>query len=914
MHPPRYLLLVLPLLWGSLPRVEAGAQVLQIHPQSLDFGTVKVGARVQEKVLLRNTGEADLEILVRLQGARFTASPDTLLLESRTEGTVEIGFTAAAVGPYAGELTLQAKDLPGGESLTVTLRATVARPGLRITPDPSRGLRVEPVATGTRSRHPITLSNPGPVPLRIDSLTLDPASGPFQLVHRGPMPLQPGQEGKVDLVFAPAHGGRFEQRLTVHSADLDPGSVDIALEGAGLAPIASFSPHPQVGMDFGSVELGKIMERPLTLLNLGSSDLRIRGLHVSSPSFTASWEGSPDSSVAAGSKGRIGIGFHALREGSASAILTLRTNDPDQLSVDIPLSATARIRPAQIEILNVETIDFGGVALGEYARDHLLLWNRGGRPHAVEARIEDGGEREFALESAAPLLQPGESRSIPLRFTPRAGGERRAVLVVETERGPRRVSLRGDGKFLKLSPAALDFDRVAVGESNRLVVELLNEGNVDFTIDGIDSSNEDFAPYTEIGSLDKVILPAHGLRSLPLGVTFSPSARGTVSSALRIEGYWEEGRETLEILLTGTGVAGQIELHPQGPFEFGHVVLGRREELTLVATNSGDRESRVEARSLSSDAQLEPAVFTLQPGESAPLKLYFSPAALGERHAQILLISDGIKDRARPLLIKGKGALEDIDLSRITTITAVRRSRTDTLVVEWDNTPFIVPDESKIHLSFSTVDSLRNALLGRKIEVEWVKLDHNYDAKGSVRRTELRIHESTRGNLELEDLNLRLQESSNKRVRLQVTSRSHPGAAPRSISQIFEVGGWRWEFEAKPLVSFLTIRPGRSHRNADGEMVKGKTERLIGLPGLAFAGWHNPENSSISGIHFTAIGNVLEALSTDNSIAISLGLAVSLYKDKFLLGCGWDVYDSRPRAKRKGTQDYLMTFKYSGLF
>ena len=64
----------------------------------------------------------------------------------------------------------------------------------------------------------------------------------------------------------------------------------------------------------------------------------------------------------------------------------------------------------------------------------------------------------------------------------------------------------------------------------------------------------------------------------------------------------------------------------------------------------------------------------------------------------------------------------------------------------------------------------------------------------------------------------------------------------------------------------------------------------------------------------TAIGNVLEALSTQNSIAVSVGLAVSLYKDRFLFGFGWDVYDSRPRARRKGTQDYIMTFKYSALF
>jgi len=55
-------------------------------------------------------------------------------------------------------------------------------------------------------------------------------------------------------------------------------------------------------------------------------------------------------------------------------------------------------------------------------------------------------------------------------------------------------------------------------------------------------------------------------------------------------------------------------------------------------------------------------------------------------------------------------------------------------------------------------------------------------------------------------------------------------------------------------------------------------------------------------------------LSTENSLAISMGLAVSFYKDQFLFGFGWDVYDNRSKAKRKGSQDYIMTFKYSGLF
>jgi hypothetical protein len=151
-------------------------------------------------------------------------------------------------------------------------------------------------------------------------------------------------------------------------------------------------------------------------------------------------------------------------------------------------------------------------------------------------------------------------------------------------------------------------------------------------------------------------------------------------------------------------------------------------------------------------------------------------------------------------------------------------------------------------------------------------------------------------------------------VRLRVSTRNHPDAPLYTISQVFQAGGWKWEFEAKPLVSFLSLRPARSYVDSDSQRVHGHTERLIGLPGLAFFGFHNSESGGLSGIHLTAIGNVLEALSTENSIAVSAGLAMSFYKDRFMLGIGWDVYDHRSRERRRGTEDLILTVKYWGLY
>ena len=462
----------------------------------------------------------------------------------------------------------------------------------------------------------------------------------------------------------------------------------------------------------------------------------------------------------------------------------------------------------------------------------------------------------------------------------------------------------------------MDFGRVAVGESSSRVIEIANVGNADFEIHQLRSTSSEFTAHTSIDADSKFLLPAHSQRTLPLHVAFSPSARGAISGTLRLDGLGANEMMTLDILLKGNGVAAEIELNPAGVVDFGYEVLGEQAERTFVATNVGDTVLQVEAHPQSKEAYVAPAQFALAPGESARLTLFFTPEALGDRRGRVLLVSNDVKDRARPLEYKGHGVLADIDLAQIVEVLVSRGEQTQPLAVGWDNTPVVQKDGTKVDVAFAIPDSLRQALIGRELVVEWTRLDENYDPKGknSTQKQKVAIYESSGGRVLAEDLNLRLSEKDNRRVRLKITTHSYPGAPPQSVSQLLEAGGWKWEFEAKPLVSFLTIRPGRDYKDKAGKTVPGQTERLIGLPGLAFAGWHNVDSPSISGIHFTAIGNVLEALSTGNSLAISLGVAVSFYKDQFLFGFGWDIYDSRPEEKKKGSQDYIMTFKYSGLF
>ena len=884
------------------------AQPLAIDPNALDLGVVGVGVEARASVSVENLQDDALEAIVGISGDGFSALSDTLRLDGKGVSSVEVRFSATAAGEYVGELTLQVAALFKDERLVVPLQAVAVVPTLVLLP--AGGLDFGAVPVGQVATAAVIVKNTGAVSVTAGQMEVVDLRDPFSVEGDvGSWPA-PGGETRIEVAFAPTRAGPVATEFAVTSPDF--GDWSIPLRGSGLVPQAAFSPLPQVGLDFGSVEVGQRLTRRVTVLNQGQAELHVENVAIEGAAFAL---GVGDSSATIAPQGRLDLSaaFVPQSEGDQRGVLRLYTSDPQAATVAIPLAGRGQISPPRIEIINSD-IDFGSVPIGKTVRDHLLLWNRGGQPGVVEVAVAADEGVEFGLEQHSVLVQPKASAPVALSFSPKESGPRQAILQVEAEAERQTVRLQGVGQFFALSPTTVDFGRVAVGESSSRVVEIANVGNADFEIHQLRSTSAEFTAHTPIDADSRFLLPAHSQRTLPLHVSFSPSARGAISGTLRLDGLGTNEIMALDILLKGNGVAAEIELNPAGVVDFGYVVLGEQTERTFVATNVGDTVLQVEAHPQSKEAHVEPAQFALAPGESARLTLFFAPDALGDRRGRVLLVSNDVKDRARPLEYKGHGALADIHLAQIVEVLVARGEKTQPLAVGWNNVPVVQKDGTKVDVAFAIPDSLRRALIGREMVVEWTRLDENYSPKGSMQKKKVTIYESSGGRVLAEDLNLQLSEEDNRRVRLKITTHSYPGAPPQSVSQLLEAGGWKWEFEAKPLVSFLTIRPGRNYTDADGNAVPGQTERLIGLPGLAFAGWHNVDNPSISGIHFTAIGNVLEALSTGNSLAISLGVAISFYKDQFLFGFGWDIYDSRPQAKKKGSQDYIMTFKYSGLF
>ena len=357
------------------------AQSLAIDPNVLDLGVIGVGVEARASISVENLQDDALEVIVGISGAGFGAVTDTLRLDGKSSGSVEVRFSTTAAGEYAGELTLQVVALFKDERLAVPLQAEAVVPTLALLP--TEGLDFGAVPVGQVATATVIVKNTGTVPVTAGRMEVDDLQGPFSIAGDIGLWPAPGDETRIDVTFSPTRAGLVATEFVVAAPDF--GIWSISLRGSGTVAQAAFSPLPQVGLDFGTVEVGQRLTRRVTVLNQGQAELHIENAAIEGAAFVF---GVVDSSATIAPEGQLdlSVAFVPQSEGERSGVLRLSTSDPQAAEVVIPLAGRGQISPPRIEIINGD-IDFGSVPIGGTARGHLLLWNRGGQPGVVEVAV-----------------------------------------------------------------------------------------------------------------------------------------------------------------------------------------------------------------------------------------------------------------------------------------------------------------------------------------------------------------------------------------------------------------------------------------------------------------------------------------------------------------------------------------------
>jgi photosystem II stability/assembly factor-like uncharacterized protein len=346
---------------------------IAVNPEAgLNFGTRCDGPGFLTLEVF-NVGEGDLVIgsiqrLIGSTGFQVLPNPGTpLVIGAGEHVNFTIAFTSTAPGtteqaiirilsndPNAPTVDLVATAISG----TASLQAAIADAG-----------DFGKVCLGKFVDRDLVLNNRGPCDLRISGISSSAA--PFQVpgVVSFPLVVAAGDSIAVPIRFQPAALGTVSGTLSI--ASNDPASPKtIRVSGTAPPPRLVVS-VPDTG-DFGAVCLDKFRDQMITLSNSGGCPLTITAMTSSSGDFLVPQTIAFPIVIAAGGDLEIVLRFQPTHLGPSSATIAIVSDDPAS-----PLTFTVRGHTPSGILTLTGTTRFGGVELGQQARQTLSICNTG---------------------------------------------------------------------------------------------------------------------------------------------------------------------------------------------------------------------------------------------------------------------------------------------------------------------------------------------------------------------------------------------------------------------------------------------------------------------------------------------------------------------------------------------------------
>jgi hypothetical protein len=369
-------------------------------------------------------------------------------------------------------------------------------------------------------------------------------------------------------------------------------------------------------LDFGPTALGERRLETVRVANTGRAPFRVRELRSTAPRIEVA-DFSPFE-LAGGEARELQVTFEPEVEGDVQGALILH-GDGDAAQGQIPVAGQGVLALAE---LRTQRVDFGRAELGTVAMGELTVVNPRAVPAPVRVELEGPDADEYSASAASTdlLLQPGESRALPLAFRPTRLGVAQAFARVALCRGcpPTPVELLGTGiaSMLDISPLTVGFGRVQIGSTAEERVTVRNQGNVAFDFEGAAVLGDAAGVFalTHVPSPPGGRLPPGA--SVELRVSFTPRATGPVRGPLLQIKVRPAGSATPgpKLALTGEGGTPCLAVSPPS-VDFGTVPEGMTATRWVDLHNRCRDEVEIVNQALSTQAG---GYFTL-PGGGSPL-------------------------------------------------------------------------------------------------------------------------------------------------------------------------------------------------------------------------------------------------------------------------------------------------------
>jgi hypothetical protein len=392
---------------------------------------------------------------------------------------------------------------------------------------------------------------------------------------------------------------------------------------------------------YGNVAVGVKETLLASVTNNGPTRITISKVSASSGEFKVSNLKLPRV-LAVGARLEVSLTFVPARTGAVSGQLTFFSNASNR-TLNLEVSGAGVI--SEIVTARPRNLWFGELKVGESSTLPVVLTNTRDSDVTL-TRLQTVGS-VFSVTGAKFPLTLGKGKSVTLRatFKPNAEGVTGGSSFVT---GPSlNIPLIGTGTStskpkLTLSPASMNFGKVAVGTTATLTVALrASGGKVD--VSSLSSSSSQFA-------LQKVELPL----TIPDGsevsikVKFTPKDEGNSSGALAFASNAADTRVSEALAGTGTAASKpELTISPT-TLNFGDVAVGEKvtRAVTLHASGGAVEVSSISSNNSQFAAPKLESPLTVPAGKEVAINVTFSPNKDGGASGALAFASNAADPRA----------------------------------------------------------------------------------------------------------------------------------------------------------------------------------------------------------------------------------------------------------------------------
>ena len=401
---------------------------LTVSSTTVDFGVVNLGQSSTKSLTITNiaSGNQTISGTITVYGSAFSATSGagSFVLNAGLSLSVNLKFIPLTEATYSGSISISSDNLSSPISVALTGRGTSALlADIIVTPASIKFGTVS--VDSSPSKEVIVVNSQQSTSTLSGRVDLSPGSSGFSLSNGfGSFSLAPGQSRSVIVVFSAAQAGSYTGNVQIsHDGKNKSNPIVVPLEGNKTTSILMTVNPPY--LDYGTVSVGQYSTQQVSIENsLSSTGLLTGTATVNGVGFSIS-NGGSNYSLAPGESKVLTIRFFPLDNTSYSGSLAITNSSTSSANpFTVPLAGNGEW---QISILvSTAIMDFGSVTIGQSVDQSLTFTNSPDSKEVLSGVVSFGtgsGGFSFVTGNGTYSLQPGQTKTITVRFTPDEVGE-----------------------------------------------------------------------------------------------------------------------------------------------------------------------------------------------------------------------------------------------------------------------------------------------------------------------------------------------------------------------------------------------------------------------------------------------------------------------------------------------------------